>query len=224
MSTYDLTPHFQAVSQVLASHRTALNQADTWNGNHGDHMVEIFAVVSRIVREQPAGDLAGVLDSASQALALLPLNGSARVYSQGLAAFARQFHGYGISIDDLIGYIRSALGEHTRLERTAGAKDTVLTAVVAGLKEWKTSQSSLPAEPGEHVTSAGDLPHKSKTRLDLGFLFELGAAYLQAQQHNSDRLSAFAETAVSVCPLGQVPHRRQSGKLVFQTLLINMLD
>ena len=48
----DLAKLFGAVASNLGEKRETLNQADTYNNDHGDHMVEIFEVVTQAVKEK----------------------------------------------------------------------------------------------------------------------------------------------------------------------------
>jgi hypothetical protein len=43
----DLASLFQSVTQNLIGNKDVLNQADTYNNNHGDNMVEIFRVITQ---------------------------------------------------------------------------------------------------------------------------------------------------------------------------------
>lgn len=42
----DLVNLFQGVAKTLVDNRTALNEADTYNHDHGDNMVKVFQVIS----------------------------------------------------------------------------------------------------------------------------------------------------------------------------------
>lgn len=215
MTDFDLAPYFEAVRQVLLQNQPALNLADALNGNHGDHMVEIFQTVVSALQSNPSADLTGSLKAASLALEKLTTNRSAQIYAQGLAAFSEQFWLHSVSTGDLVNYLRASLQNHPASILTPDNRGEVLKAVAGGLQDWKMADT-IP--PDNHLV--GD----RKPHLDLGFLFDLGVHYLQAKQHNPDKLSALAETAISACPLCKVSHRRQSGKLVIQTLLQQILS
>ena len=80
----------------------------------------------------------------------------------------------------------------------------VLKALVTGLSGWQ---------------KAGQDEDGSQKGMDMGYLFDLGVAYIQAKQRTSSKIEALAETAIAVSPLGKTPHRARSGKLVVITLL-----
>jgi hypothetical protein len=200
----DLAGHFERVAERLNQERSALNQSDSLNGNHGDHMIAIFQVASQAARLIAGSDLASAMELAGQMLQQLENNASAQIYAQGLQQFALQFRQHEVSFDQLESYIQSALSE----EKIAGPKESksgdVLKAIVSGLAGWQ---------------SASQTEEAAKKGMNMGYLFDLGIAYLQARQSVADKLEALAETAISGSPLGKTPHRARSGKLVIITLL-----
>ena len=200
----DLAGHFERVVESLNQERTTLNQSDPFNGNHGDHMVAIFRVATQAARQITGNDLASAMELAGQMLLQLENNASAQIYAAGLQQFAGQFKRHEVGFEQLENYVRSVLSE----EKNAGQKDAksgdVLKALVNGLAGWQdTSQADTGSPKG----------------MDMGYLFDLGIAYLQARQSAGNKLEAVAETAISVSPLGKTPHRASSGKLVIVTLL-----
>jgi hypothetical protein len=206
---FELAPLFQAVDDVLRQNQAALNQADTVNGNHGDHMVEIFDLATRAAQEKAGLDLADAMLHASQLLEQTAQNGSAQLYARGLAHVATQLRSYDITLEDLLPYVHKALSE--RKEAQAGSADSssassgiVLKALLTGLSAWEQ------AENGKNV---------SERPLDMGALFQFGMAYLQAKQRGGSRIEMLADAAASVSPLSRTPYRYQSGKLAIQALL-----
>ncbi len=99
-----------AVERTLAENRALLNQADPVNGNHGDHMAEIFAAAAQAAAGTPDLPLSQAMQRAARALEGLAGNGSAEVYGRGLARLGEQFQRYNVSVNDLVGYVQQALG------------------------------------------------------------------------------------------------------------------
>jgi len=200
----DLAGHFEKVAVRLDQERTTLNQSDTINGNHGDHMIAIFQVATQAAQQITDDDLPAAMELAGKLLQQMEDNGSAQIYALGLQQFALQFRERGVSYDHLASYIQSALSD----DKPSGPKESksgdVLKALVAGLADWKSSSRS---EEG------------AKKGMDMGYLFDLGVAYMQARQAAAGKIEALAATAVSVSPLGENPYRSRSGKLVIETLL-----
>lgn len=197
---------FQSAATVLAQDQATFNQSDPFNANHGDHMLQIFQVASQAARQKAGAGLAEAMEYASQALAEQSGNGSAQVYAHGLAQMAQQFRNYTVTLDDLVVYVQGV----TKEERPDSSQEAqpksadVLKALLAGLSGWQRVES------GQSLTEG---------RLDMGYLFELGIAYMQAKQRGGTRLEVLADAAASASPLSNVPHRYQSGKVALLALL-----
>jgi hypothetical protein len=206
--TYSLAPLFQAVGEVLRQNQPALNQADLVNGNHGDHMVEIFQIAAKAAQEKQSASLAEAMAYAAGLLEAQSSNGSARMYAQGLRQMAEQMRRYDISLDELIAYVQKVLREEKEAGQTAepglARSGEVLKALLGGLASWGQLEEGKVA---------------SGSPLDMGVLFEFGMAYWQARQRGGERAAVLADAAASVSPLSKVPHRYESGKLAIQALL-----
>ncbi len=63
-----LAPLFEAVRITLLQNRLELNQADKINGNHGDHMVEVFQIATQSAQEKQDEDLAEAMLFTASAL------------------------------------------------------------------------------------------------------------------------------------------------------------
>jgi hypothetical protein len=217
----DLPRLFNAVVNRLASEQEALNRADSYNHNHGDHMVEIFQVAAEAAAAQSrAGSgaaMAGAMEYAAQLLRQRPENGSAQVYARGLAELAGQFRQRGIGLDELVSYVHRTLheqvtGEDLPKADPAGSGD-VLKALLNALAGWEQAEPETAGPPA----GAGQAPAWGS--LDLGYLFGVGMAYLQARQKGGDALEILTETVISTSPLARLPHRHRSGKIALRALL-----
>jgi hypothetical protein len=219
----DLSSIFHAVGEALRQNRAAFNQADLLNGNHGDHMVQVFEIAARAADEKHDADVAEAMEYGAQLLEAQVDNGSAQMYAHGLGQLARQLRRYNVSLDDLLAYVQGALSKDKdsgtdqlptldqpasgkQPEPTASSGD-VLKALMSGLAGWGQIES-------------GQVPKDSP--LDMGALFEFGMAYMQAKQRGSARVEILADAAASVSPLSKTPHRYLSGKLAIQALLTAM--
>lgn len=204
-----LAPVFQAVQDVMEENRLAYNQADPYNGNHGDHMVAVFAVAAQAAVEKQGEGLAEAMDYAGQLLQGLDGNASAQIYANGLAQFAIQFRKFGLTFEDLVLYLRKVLKEDQDqgANEPARSKD-VLKALVAALAGWQGAETGA---------------EKPANFLDLGYMFDLGVAYLQAKSRNSTRIEVIADAAATVSPLNRVPHRYASARLAILTFLRSLL-
>jgi hypothetical protein len=208
----ELAPLFTAVEQALSQNRDALNQADLYNANHGDHMIAIFNLAAQAARDNQDARLPDAMQVAADRLRDQADNGSAQVYGRGLAQLAGQFRKYNLDLEDFVGYVRHVLSDAKDESGQDGATPSrdVLKALMGALAGWQQ------VEAGKQPT---------ENPLDMGFLFDLGVAYMQAKQRaggsagGGNRAQMLADAAASVSPLSSVPHRYQSGKLAIQALL-----
>ncbi len=220
----DLGRLFRAVTDTLVQHQEALNQADSLNGNHGDHMVQIFRVATLAALEKQDSGLDEAMEYAATLLGQYEQNGSARVYARGLSLLAEQFRQRGVRLPDLLAFSRRAAREAPEEAPEQGAQEEpagsgeILKALVNALASWEREEPG--AEPG-----GDEAAREGKSRgLDMGYMFGVGMAYLQAKNKGGERVDILADTVVSASPLGKVPHRAQSGRLVFSTLLRALVD
>ena len=171
-------------------------------------MVEIFQVAVQAAQQQEQPDLAAAMQHASQMLDQLPENGSARIYARGLSQFAQQFRKYEVTLSDLLAYVQNLLGEDKEKDASTAKASlpsgAVLKALVSGLASWSQNESAQAQEARP---------------LDMGALFELGMAYLQARQRGGTKAEILSDAAAAASPLGATPHRSRSGKLAIRALL-----
>lgn len=206
----DLSPFFGAVRMALEESRLDLNQADSLNGNHGDHMVEVFRVATRAADERHTRSLAEAMEHASSQLLSLTDNGSAGVYASGLRQISQQLRRREVTLDELVAAIRntSQTAEETaevrNQENLQARTGDVLKALLAGLAGWNQEDAGETA---------------AENPLDMGAMFEFGMAYLQARQRNEERIDVLADAAASASPLRKVPHRYRSGVIAIRALL-----
>ena len=203
---------FQSVTDALTKACSELNQADARNQNHGDHMVEIFQIATRAAQEKQEADLSDAMDYASLLLKERTENDSAQVYARGLTRLAGQFRQKQVTLDELVRYVRSYLQESDEQKNpkkgaAISRAGDLLKAMLSALAEWEQVEAGQP---------------DARDGLDMGYLFGVGMAYMQAKTQGGGRLEILAETVVSASPLSRIPYRRQSGKLVILKLLDTM--
>ena len=110
----DLAKLFQMATQNLAAQKETLNAADTYNHDHGDHMVEIFNVITQAMKEKKDADPADQLAYASQLLRKQK-SGSAAVYADNFKQASKQVKKSGGQLDltMILRLIQSILGGGT---------------------------------------------------------------------------------------------------------------
>ena len=190
-SSVDLVKLFSAVAETMVENQSALNKADEYNQDHGDHMVDIFKMITGAVKEAPQDNLSAGLEKASKMLTEKP-SGSAEMYAKGLAQAAEYFQG-GKSLDasSLLPLLQTMLGggEAEVSEGAGGLLDSLV--------------GSFGGEDG----------------LDLGDILSAGAAFLEAKESGDSNLEAAVDAVISASKMGETPHRAQSSKLVADVLL-----
>ena len=190
----DLVKLFSTVAETLAENQTSLNEADEYNQDHGDHMVEIFQLITGAMKEAPAGDVASGLKTASDLLGGKK-SGSAAVYAKGLAQAADYFQDQDLDASQLLPLLQTMLGggEASISEGAGGLLDSLV--------------DSFGGEDG----------------LDMSDILSAGAAFLQSKQEGDINLEAAVDAVISASKMGETPHRAQSSKLVADVLLQSLM-
>lgn len=231
MPATDLPALFAKVAGDLDEQRESLNQADEANQDHGNHMLEIFQIAVQAAEEKRDAPMAEAMGRAAELLRLRTENGSAQVYARGLAILARHFEQRSVDLDDLVHYVSNYLneqkesaesqpggGEATQMDSSAKSGD-ILKALLAALSEWEQVETSqIENTPYQNGGS------KSGSGLNIGYLFGVGMAYMQAKQKGGEKLDILSETVVSASPLSKVPYRHLSGVIAVRSLLEGMKD
>ena len=84
---------FNAVNQALKQNQVSLNEADSYNHDHGDNMVKNFKVITKALKQKTSASPTDQLAYASQVLGRSSKSGSAQMYAQGLAQAATKLQG-----------------------------------------------------------------------------------------------------------------------------------
>lgn len=212
----DLIKLFGTVAKTMAQNKENLNQADTYNHDHGDHMVEIFEVITQAMKEKKTASPADQLAYASQILRQKSQSGSAQIYAEGLSDAASQFKGKSaITTDTAMQLIQALLGAQgsTTLPGSvaqSGGGD-LLGSLLSGLMGGQQAQ---PQQQPAVAEQAGPLG-----QIDIGDLLNAGMAFAQTKQSGGSNLDAILNAVVSSSKMSETEHRAQSGTLVANTLL-----
>jgi hypothetical protein len=193
-SNVDLVKLFSTVAETLVKNQSSLNKADEYNQDHGDHMVDIFKMITGAVQEAPKNDLASGLAKASKALVEKP-SGSADMYAKGLSQAAEYFQGQDLDASQVLPLLQTMLGggEASVTKGAGGLLDSLV--------------GSLGGDDG----------------LDLGDILSAGAAFMQSKEEGDSNLEAAIDAVISSSKMGETPHRAQSSKLVADTLLQTLM-
>lgn len=146
----DLGRLFGAVSTALAESRGSLNEADAYNANHGDNMVENFRIITRAVNRKKGALPAEQLAYASQVLGKRAVSGSGRMYSQGLAKAAEQLRGErAITPDNAMVLLQSLLGSQPAAQAGQTTQADPLSGMLGAMLGGGQAQgqTSQPEDP-----------------------------------------------------------------------------
>ncbi len=209
----DLVQLFGAAAQALAANQSALNQADTLNGDHGDNMVQTFNLITQALASQKGAQPAKQLAYASQVLTQKATSGSSKVYAQGLAQAAQQFQGQkAVTPENGMALIQALLGGGSANTSPAASDGMDALQSLLGNASGSSSGSALDSlidlAKGEQLDGQ-----------DIGNLIQAGMAFLNAKNQGQDTVQAAISALVSGGPLGGQPHRKQSGEVVAGALL-----
>ena len=106
----NLASLFGSVTDSLSAQKETLNNADTYNHDHGDNMVQVFNVITQAMQARKNASPADQLLYASQLLRQ-QTSGSAQVYAQGLAQASEEFKGQKqVTPNNAINLIQALMG------------------------------------------------------------------------------------------------------------------
>jgi hypothetical protein len=248
-STVNLQKAFQAVTTTLKENQAGLNQADTYNHNHGDNVVDTFEVITQAVKEKKGSSPSAQLAHASRLLADKP-SGSAKIYSQNLAQAAQTFRGKKVTQDNALDLVTTLLGASGQASSTGGGNP--LAGLLGGLMGGGSQQtqasgqqddlagllgglmgggSPQPQSPGQQDPLAGLLgglmgggqstPQAPTGNDGLGLddLLSAGMNFMQAKQQGQSTTQALINAVLSASPMAGNAPREQSGSLIASTLM-----
>lgn len=145
----DLLSLFGQAAKSIKKNQTSLNQADTYNHDHGDHMVEIFDVITKAMKEKKNAEPADQLEYAAQILRKKTSSGSSTEYANGLEQAAKQVLGKELNIGTIMAIIQALMGTK-QPSAQAGGSD-----LLGSLMEQVLSGATGGSTPGR--SAGGDV-------------------------------------------------------------------
>ncbi len=230
----NLAKLFQGVAKALTANRDVLNQADTYNHDHGDNMVEIFEVVAQAIKARRTASPADQLAYASELLRQKQ-SGSAKYYAGGLMSAAQKFAGKSVTPDNAMDLIQTLLGGGAA-HGSAGApaaRPDMLGSLLSGLGAAGAQTSAGTSAPQPDILgsllsglgaagaqgSAGTPAAAGQPGLDIGSLLSAGMSYMNAKQRGETDGAALVGALASATSGGSTPYRAQSGAVVANALM-----
>ena len=198
----DLSQIFQTVSTALASQQSDLNEADTYNHDHGDHMVQIFELAQKAVSKKSDEPVADQLAYASKLLSKESESGSAKLYAEGLANAAKSFTGSNLNADNITTLVKGLMNVDSSKETTSsGDSGNMLGSLLSGLMGGQQDAS------------------EEESALGMDDLLRAGLAFYQSKQSGDSNMEAVMDALMAGSPLGESAHRSQSGSIVASTIM-----
>lgn len=241
----DLGTLFKAVTQQLAENKDTLNEADSYNHNHGDNMVEIFSLVQQAVSQKAEQPISDQLDYASKVVEKEVHSGSASLYAEGLSKAAKNLVNTDLNEKSIGTLVQSLLGADkpapvqqpqnqgdmlgSLLSSFTGGGSTnqqsqgdVLGSLLSGFTGGgSTSQQNQGDVLGSLLSSftGGEETSQQDQGLGLDSLLQAGMAYFASKQDGDSNIQAIIEAIMAASPMGKSAHRTQSGSLVASTIM-----
>ncbi len=225
----DLIKVFSQVSKALSANQQSLNDADTHNHDHGDHMVETFNTITKAMKSQKGSDPSQLLNYAAQQLSQNANNGSAQLYSQGLQKAAEQFTGKTVDTQSALSLLQTVLGggqdTSAQSSQAASGVGDLLGSLLGGAQTG--SGQNQQSGGGLLGSLLGGLTGGTQQQsgggfsdgLDVGDLVTAGMAFFQAKQQGKTGMNALVDAFVAASGMGSDPHRQQSTQLVASTFM-----
>jgi len=143
----DLLKLFQAVAGALQQNKSALNQADTYNHDHGNNMVSTFNTIVQALQQKQDAKPAAQLKYVSQQLEKSSTSGSGKTYAQGFAQAAGHFKGTEITLESILPLIQMILGGGKATTQTGSSAD-LIGSILGGLTGSGAGQSGQGLDLG----------------------------------------------------------------------------
>ncbi|UCH50462.1 MAG: DAK2 domain-containing protein [Chloroflexota bacterium] len=194
---------FQSVTGALQQKRDTFNQADEYNHDHGDNMVETFEVITQAMREKRGADPADQLAYASEILRQRK-SGSSKLYANGLSQASKDFRGKQIDSNNAMSFIQTLMGGGQSVQEQQPQQSSGVGSLLGGLLGGG-QQKNQPQE------SSG---------FDMGDLLQAGMALMGTKSRGGSNLEAIVNAVVSNSAMGNSGYRSQSGSLVASTLML----
>ncbi len=196
----DLGTLFSSVTSALTKDQKSLNEADTYNHDHGDHMVEIFDLIQSAVSKKSDLPVADQLAYASKQVEKKAESGSGKLYAEGLANAAKSFVGNELTPETIGVLVNSLLS-------------------VKQPEEKQDNDSGLLGGLLSSLTGGGSNSNEEDQKFDMDDLLRVGMAFFQSKQEGDTNMEAAMDALMAASPMGQTASRSQSGSLVASTLL-----
>mgnify|MGYP000935345291 CR=1 FL=1 len=246
-STLDLASLFSAVTKNLSANQEALNQADSYNHNHGSNIVDIFQTITTAVKQKKGATPAEQLAYASASVRKSQTSGSGQFYADSLAKASQQLKGKKLDSSNAMDFVATLLGgtQQAPAESTQSAAGELLGTLLGGTQKssdqaggaadllgallGETQQGTVQSSTGQANAAdmlgsllgglTGQQSSQTDGKLDINDLLTAGMSFMQSKARGASTLEAAVGAILAASPLGQSQHRSMSGNIIASTLL-----
>jgi hypothetical protein len=239
----DLTKLFNAVTKALKTEQTSLNEADSYNHDHGDNMVKNFKVITKALKQREGAPPSEQLSYASEVLSKKASSGSANLYAQGLAQAASQLQGQrSVNASNAMGMIQALIGGGQPAAQVENAASSdMLGSLLGGLmgggptaapqaQQAESSSGGMLGEllgglmgGGQPAGAAGQQTGGQSGDMLSGLMGSLlsggGGGGQSSSGGQGGGLGSLVGSLVGGSAMGDSAHHSQSGSVVVNTLL-----
>jgi hypothetical protein len=231
----DLVNIFQSVTRALVENQQNLDQADTYNQDHGSNMVQTFQTITNALEQKKGSSDSAALAYAAKSLSKRSASSSGKLYAQNLNLAAAQFKGKKVDEQGAMELLQTLIGSSQAGQPASSqpAGGDMLGALLGGLTgSTAPAQQNAPAAGDDMLgmllgglTGAGGSQNQQQTQpgqqgeLGLQNLLAGGLAYLQAKQSGQGNMQALIQAFAAGSGMGNSTHRTESTQVVIQAFL-----
>jgi len=136
----DLLKLFQAAAGALQQNQTALNQADSYNHDHGTNMVNTFNTIVQALQQKQDAKPAAQLKYVSKQLEQKATSGSGKMFAQNFSQAASNIKGSGITLENILPLLLMILGGGK--SGTSGSSTDIIGSILGSLLGGQSTTSS----------------------------------------------------------------------------------
>lgn len=140
----DLANIFQAVTQALAEQQKTLDEADTYNHDHGSNMVQTFATITNALEQKKNSSDSAALAYAAKTLSKHTSSGSGKLYAENLNTAAAKFKGRKVDERGALELLQTLIGGGQSGQQSSGGED-VLGMLLGGIAGSAAPQQQAPS-------------------------------------------------------------------------------
>ena len=208
---------FSLVSGTMQKNQKKLNEADSYNHDHGDHMVHIFEVVTQAMKEKKNADPADQLEYAADLLRKESQSGSGKLYAEGFKRAAKTVTGKKLDAGSILTILQTVMGS-SGSSKSSGGGD-LLGSLLGQATGGSSSGGNLLGSLLGGLSGAADGGGDGDAGLDIGDLLNVGMDFMASRQSGKTDIEALTGALLKGAVMTESPHRAQSRELVTNTLL-----